>query len=516
MEVRKHPAGSPWRRTALVLAISWLGGIVSGAGTVWAQPMEERASAPVAETCHVDGWSESLRCYDIAMDDGVALSVLVAPAVNAGQHEPLYMLAGGPGQAASQLAKLLNPLRKVNRERDIVMVDRRGAGRSNVFDCGLGEDAPAQLDRFVDKLAACYQASPERTKSLNSRQTVEDLETVRNALGHGKISLWGGSWGTRTALLYQQWYPESLQSLILDGVAPIDTKVFLTAQVAEASLQQLSEACAEDPVCAEFGDWRSELDRLLVTWSDEQAAAFPDPMTGMPGDEPVESWMIASAVRTALYDPSAAAQLPFAVHEANRGNLLPLSGLFGLFAQMEGVMAMGLTFSVACAEEINRVSADEIAADSADTFIGEYFIRTFVEGCKRWPVEPRPYRAPEAREHPVLLISGTADPITPPLYADTQLEYLANKQHLVVKGGGHINSARGCIPDLIREFLDEPETPLDPACVDEIARPPFMAAAYGPAMLSPITVAAEKEGETQKTAEVETGLQTAEQSGGDQ
>ncbi|WP_227718296.1 alpha/beta fold hydrolase [Microbulbifer sp. Q7] len=498
MEVRKHPGRAHWRRLAAVLALPL--GMV-GAGLAQAQSPQPTLSGggsdiPASSPCYLDGWSESLHCYQIAVEGNTRLSVRVASALSGGQREPLYMLAGGPGQAASQLAKLLNPLRKLNRERDIVFVDRRGAGYSNPFDCGMDEDMPAQLQDFVEQLASCYQAHPERPKTLNSRQTVEDLEVVRKALGHGRISLWGGSWGTRTALLYQQWYPQSLQSLVLDGVAPIDTKVFLTAQAAEASLQQLVEACAVDPVCADFGDWRGELDALLTEWTPEQAARFPDPFTGVPGEEPVEAWMLASAVRTALYDPGAAAQLPFAVHEARRGNLLPLSGIFGLFAQLEGSMSMGLTFSVACAEEMHRVSADEIASDSAGTFIGEAFVRTFIEGCKRWPVAPRPYAEPAPRDHPVLLISGSADPITPPVYADTQLEYLPHKQHLVVAGGGHINSARGCIPDLIRTFLDTPDTTLDASCVADIERPPFMAAAYGPA-ISPPTLTAQQGGAEQ-------------------
>lgn len=485
MEVGKHPAGLLRRWAPLLLAISGLSGSFSTA----AQAVPDALPPAAAERCYLDGWSESLRCYEIAVDEGVALSVMVAPAVNGGQREPLYMLAGGPGQAASQLARLLNPLRKLNRERDIVLVDRRGAGRSNAFDCGMSEDPPVELEPFVEQLAACYQAYPQRPKSLNSRQTVEDLETVREALGHERISLWGGSWGTRTALLYQQWYPDSLQSLVLDGVAPIDTKVFLTAKAAEASLQQLETACAADPVCARLGDWRGELDTLLASWTPAQAAAFPDPFTGLPGDDPVASWMLASAVRTALYDPAAAAQLPFAVHEASRGNLLPLSGIFGLFAKLEGAMSLGLTFSVACAEEVNRMSADEIATDSANTFIGDTFVRTFIEGCKRWPVAPRPYHEPEARQHPVLLISGTADPITPPEYAERKLGYLNHKQHLIVAGGGHINSARGCIPELIQTFLDSPDEPLDSACVADIERPPFMAAPYGPALAQPVVIA---------------------------
>jgi len=467
----------------------WLVGGALSAGAI-AEPETVQAGALDSEPCYADGWPEALRCYRVPVspEGDVALSVLVAPAVNAGGSEPLYLLAGGPGQAASDLARLLNPLRKLNRGRDIVMVDRRGGGRSDAFDCGLGADTPSSIERFTAQMAACYIGAGQRPLTINSRQTVDDLETVRQSLGHGRISLWGGSWGTRTALLYQQWYPESLQSLVLDGVAPIETPVFLAASAAESALQQLEQACSQDPICAGFGDWRSQLDALLDNWSEAQARSFPDPFTGRAVEEPVETWMLAGAVRTALYDPAAAAQLPFAVTEANRGNYAPLSGILGLFADMEGGMSMGLTLSVACAEEMNRIDAGDIARDSADTFIGDMFIRIFVEGCKVWPVPPRPYDKPEPRAHPVLLISGTADPITPPQYADEQLAYLPNQQHLVVQGGGHINSARGCVPDLILQFLDQPGTPLDDRCLADIRRPPFTAGAFGPALMPELVI----------------------------
>ncbi|WP_299596419.1 alpha/beta fold hydrolase [uncultured Microbulbifer sp.] len=475
----------------------WLGlSLIGGALSVGAIAESPATDAPGAsaglesEPCYADGWPQSLRCYHVpvSQEGDVQLSVLVAPAVNSGQHEPLYLLAGGPGQAASDLARLLNPLRKLNRERDIVMVDRRGGGRSDAFDCGLGADTPSSIELFTAQMAVCYIGAGQRPLTINSRQTVDDLETVRQALGHTRISLWGGSWGTRTALLYQQWYPQSLQSLVLDGVAPIDTKVFLAATAAESALQELEQACSEDLVCAGFGDWRSQLDTLLANWSDEQAGNFPDPFTGRAVEEPVETWMLAGAVRSALYDPAAAAQLPYAVTEASRGNFAPLSGILGLFADMEGAMSMGLTLSVACAEEMNRIDAGDIARDSADTFIGDMFVRIFVEGCKVWPVPARPYDTPEPRDHPILLISGTADPITPPKYADEQLAYLPNQQHLVVRGGGHINSARGCVPDLILQFLDQPDTALDDSCLADIRRPPFTAAAFGPALMPDLAI----------------------------
>ncbi|QIL91438.1 alpha/beta fold hydrolase [Microbulbifer sp. SH-1] len=507
--VKKERALSGRKRSATRLLTG--AAVLVVATSLGAQAEPAASAGPAAETCYADGWSESLRCYRIPVsaDGEVALSVLVAPAVNGGQREPLYLLAGGPGQAASDLARLLNPLRKLNRGRDIVMVDRRGGGRSDAFDCGLGAETPASIERFVGKLATCYQASGERPLTINSRQTVDDLETVRKALGHSQISLWGGSWGTRTALLYQQWYPESLQSLVLDGVAPIDTKVFLAASATESALVALQQACSDDPVCAGFGDWRAQLDTLLASWGEEQARNFPDPLTGKTVDEPIEAWMLAGAVRTALYDPGAAAQLPFAVAQASRGNYAPLSGIVGLFAEMEGAMAMGLTFSVACAEEMNRISAEEIASDAAGTFIGDGFIRVFSEGCKVWPVPALPYEAPQPRHHPVLLISGSADPITPPKYADEQLAYLDHKQHLVVRGGGHINSARGCVPDLILEFLDQPQVPLDQECLADIQRPPFTAGNYGPALLPRVPEADSRLAEEQQSGSESAGREVA-------
>ncbi|AOS96805.1 Proline iminopeptidase [Microbulbifer aggregans] len=442
------------------------------------------AQEPAAETCYLDGWSQPLHCYQVPVEPGeqpVKLAVAVAPAVNPDGSEPLYLLAGGPGQAASDLVPLLSSFTKVNRNRDIVMVDRRGAGRSGAFECGIEEDFPADLDAFAASVGQCYEEQQQRTNGLYSRQTVDDLELVRAHLGHGKIALWGGSWGTRTALLYQQWYPDSLSALVLDAVAPIETKVFLSAQAAEQALQQLQDACLEDVSCAGFGDWRADLDRLLAEW-EQGDSRLADPLKGIPVERRVPRWEVANAIRAALYDPGAAAQLPYVIHQAARGNLLPLSGLASLFLPASDSMSMGLTFSVACAEELNRISTEEMEADSRDTFLGTGFIDLFATGCSVWPVAERSYPSPEVREHPVLLISGSADPITPPSYADTRLDYLNHKQHLVVEGGGHINSRRGCIPTLIAEFLNSPAQPLDTQCVSEIRRPPFMADAFGPAL----------------------------------
>jgi len=480
-----------WR---LLFCCAALGGLVSKA----VMAGQEKNSL---EDCYLDGWQYSLQCSRLTVGEGdvqVDLAVMVSPALDESGAEPLYLLAGGPGQAASDLAVLLNKFRKINQDRAIVLVDRRGAGLSRPFSCGIDRDTPNDLDLISKSLADCYLQQTTFANSLSSRQTVEDLELVRKYFGHERISLWGGSWGTRTALLYQQWYPDSLSALVLDAVAPIDTKVFLSASAAEQAIQILARDCQSDRGCSKFGDWREVLDQLLLDWDDSIGENFPDPSTGRFTAHSMSRWALQSMIRAALYSPEASAQLPFAITEAGLGNYLPLAGISGLFSDTTTGMSLGLTFSVACSEELYRISEEEVASDIAGTFVGKAFLDFFSRGCEVWPVPERPYSKPEPRHHPVLLISGEADPITPPGYAEENLDYLSNKQHLIVRSGGHINSVRGCIPTLIGKFLEAPEVRLNQACMKDIHRPPFMIGAYGPELiqgLNPGSTGKSKRGE---------------------
>ncbi|GAB2903174.1 alpha/beta fold hydrolase [Microbulbifer echini] len=466
-------------------------GLLYGAVMLWGlltTPLLISEEITDLQDCYLDGWGQPLRCTRIPVGEGdaeVTLAVFVSPAMNKVQREPLYLLAGGPGQAASDLAPFLHKFRKINQNHAIVMVDRRGTGLSRSFDCGIDRDTPMDLEFISKALEKCYLQQANFANSLSSRQSVEDLERVRKHLNHQRISLWGGSWGTRTALLYQQWYPNSLKALVLDAVAPIDSKVFLSATAAEDALKILVRDCLSDVSCSKFGNWRTVLDQLLNDWNKSIAVDFPDPNTGKPMAHPMSRWVLQNAIRTALYSPEAAAQIPFAIQQAGLGNYYPLSGILGLFPDGTSGMSLGLTLSIACAEELSRLSEEEIAADIRGTFVGDAFFGIFESGCEVWPVPDRAYEQPELRKHPVLLISGEADPITPPAYAEKQLGYLVNKQHLVVSSGGHINSMRGCIPRLIKEFLESPEKKLEQTCITDINRPPFTAGIYGPAIEGP-------------------------------
>jgi pimeloyl-ACP methyl ester carboxylesterase len=83
---------------------------------------------------------------------------------------------------------------------------------------------------------------------------------------------------------------------------------------------------------------------------------------------------------------------------------------------------------------------------------------------------------------PTLLLSGDADPVTPPDDAARAARGLSRHRNLVLRGEGHGQLATGCVPRLMADFLDAaaPEK-LDASCLDSHRPAPFFVSSTGPA-----------------------------------
>lgn len=104
-----------------------------------------------------------------------------------------------------------------------MLVDLRGTGGSNPLECSIGEDALASLDSSLggnEMAEACLKALDADPRHYTHKDALRDLDEIRQLLGYERISLWGGSWGTRAALLYAASYPNAVRSLVLDGAVP--------------------------------------------------------------------------------------------------------------------------------------------------------------------------------------------------------------------------------------------------------------------------------------------------------
>jgi hypothetical protein len=80
------------------------------------------------------------------------------------------------------------------------------------------------------------------------------------------------------------------------------------------------------------------------------------------------------------------------------------------------------------------------------------------------------------------LLSGSADPITPPRYGDLAAVDLGNALHLTGLNQGHGLAPQGCVPEIIGRFVaDAAFDELDTDCMQRLFAMPFFLDYSGPA-----------------------------------
>ncbi len=231
-----------------------------------------------------------------------------------------------------------------------------------------------------------------------------------------------------------------------------------------------------------------------------RAVTVNHPQTGLPERFMLTRELLLRSVRAPLYLPTLTAALPAAIDAASQGRLEGLLGLGSVVSSRKATrLAMGMHFSVVCAEDVPRLGhvLDKPGTDFGDTDRTFYTI-----ACQNWPrgaVAPEFYTVP-ATPSPVLLLSGGADPATPPRHGERVAQALGAQdamrvQHIVVPQAGHGVAAVGCMNEVLFRFidakLDREALPQDASCATRIPRPgvflPAQAGAHGPA--APLTPA---------------------------
>ena len=426
----------------------------------------------------------------------IGLAVARVPAISRRkQPDPLFILAGGPGQAASEFYATVAPaFARIQRERDIVLVDQRGTGRSNRLDCPEGDgllyhasqaEIAAATRRCLSGLAARADVAWYTTSVA-----VGDLERVRAALGYPRINLYGTSYGTRVAQHYLRRFPQRVRSVILDGVVPAPLVLGPEmAQDAERALLGILGRCAAQPPCrSRFGDpvrayrsVRGALGRRAVPVS------VPDPSTGEPRRFDFGTEQLATVLRLGSYSADYAALLPLLLDAAAARK--DYSGLAAQFLLVERsyteALASGMHNSVACAEDVPfyRVSATD-RSRLADTFLGTVQLDALETVCRIWPRGPidPDFHAPLESEVPALLLSGSDDPVTPPAFAALAARGFRRGLSIVLEGFGHGELTAPCMDRVMAQFLARASTAgLDVACTRAAVPTPFFTSLNGPA-----------------------------------
>ena len=448
----------------------------------------------VLEPCHLDRLAEEVLCgvhevfEDRAAKTGRRLSIQVAvlPALRrSAQPDPLFILAGGPGQGARSLAPAVaSYFRQVRRDRAIVLVDLRGTGGSNALSCLAGRDETAAFaqgaDLFLGRGRECIEQFDADPRQYTHASALADLDEIRRRLGYARINLWGGSWGTRAALLYAQTYPDSVRAVVLDGAVPFEIGFpGPVAQDAERALDGLLARCGTDAPCAAaFRSPRADLEAVLDRLARSPAqVTVRHPRTGEPVALTITREAVTEIVRVALYLPVDAARLLQVMRHAARGDFGPLLAQYAYSASMAfDDMALGATMSILCSEDMPMAQNPAVAAEAGQTFLGDAYADGWRSRCAQWPIGP-PLAVDQGAVSaaPALILSGATDPVTPPRWGEAMARRFRHHQHVIVPGAAHNASFTGCVPELIATFLDRGDaSPIDARCANQVPLPPMV------------------------------------------
>ena len=473
-----------------------LSALMAGLALAAADAPARAANAPPGlQSCRLEGVDSDAWCGKLqrplnpAEPQGrqidIHFAVLPARARNK-KPDPVFFLAGGPGQSAMSLAgSVSRMLTRLSNRRDVVLIDQRGTGRSAPLVCAQEPPTRPMADqadpmRQLAEMRLCRKALEALPHGDLRRYTttiaMQDADAVRQALGAAQVNLVGGSYGTRAALEYMRQFPQAVRRAVLDGAAPPDMALPASFSTdSQSAFDALLADCEAAPACSErFPGLRSGWQTLARSLPREVRAAHP--VTGVVETFTLTRDMALGLVRAPLYVPSLASALPLALAEAARGRFEPLLGLStALSSRRNSALAGGMHFSVVCAEDVPRLAQ---ASDPPGADFGSTFAETYTRTCADWPrgeVSAGFYTLPAATAA-TLVLSGGADPATPPRHGQRVVDALGAKaRHVVVAQAGHGVMGIGCMRDVVYRFLDaasdDEALKIDAECAKEIPRP---------------------------------------------
>ena len=300
------------------------------------------------------------------------------------------------------------------------------------------------------------------------------------------INIWGGSYGTRAALLYALEHPERVRTLTLDGAVPLEQRFPLsTAEDGQRALDLLLQRCAGDAGCrAHFPDLADRIAELFERLREPRPVVMRNPHTMHEWRGAVDWRVLGSALRTFLYSPHHTSLIPYVLYRAAADDWAPF---FAMLADASGstvdTMALGMTLSVLCTEDVPRIDPQAVAATVGRSWMGRAEIEWWTAACQIWPRHSVPAiftRQTDRLTMPALILSGDADPATPPRWGDEMLRHFADARHIVVNAG-HNTSFTGCVPTLITTFISRRSAAaLETRCLESIAWPTFTIGPEGP------------------------------------
>jgi len=418
------------------------------------------------------------------------IPIAIWPSYEAGtQPDPLVITHGGPGASALEMYPQYFYPDKLGRERDLIFIDQRGTQYAEpslicpeVTEDIYGAVNPGEEDGededYQDYLNYCRARLAGKDISLAyfiTPQIARDFEKVRETLGYENINFYGVSYGTHVGQYLGKYFPESIRTLILDGVAPVPLD-YLNRSVSTRTriLNELFTDCDQDPICAEnYPDLSNRLIALInkLDQNPEQVRLgldyrfYPLELDG--------EFFLNYLFSIAYYDHNYAL-LPYIIKEAenNRFDTFKAWVDWRISQFSEESLAY---YAVVCSEHqpFTQITQDNLDLGIPLISWENSDLEEFADTCQALGIQHSPDTLEALGEStlPTLLLSGNFDPITPPEYAEMALTSYPYGQHVVDPLGSHgIAFNDDCLDSILDQFLADPQRVVDPACLDDPGR----------------------------------------------
>lgn len=390
----------------------------------------------------------SMEGYRQENEPELKLQAIVYPARQGRSLTPIYLLAGGPGQAASEaFLPLTEPFNSLANTHDLVILDQRGTGNSAKLHCHAAADSLTLGYKPKARLQAAKHCLEELQSKYDlsiftSQHAVQDLEKLRQALGHEKIIIYAISYGSRVALQYAKLYEAHIEKMILEGVVSHDYVLLAEPRDFQNALKSVFSACSENSACrSRYGKLQQRYDKIKNALEHGKPVKIYNPYSRQSVEINLSAALFDRALLSFLYQGVSISLIPSIIKQADEGNFQPL---LSPLTKRQDLVAVGSYLNIICSEDLPFHSADLQTIDPE-----------LREICQLWP---RYSIASDFRSSPVinsktLLLSGGLDPVTPPRYATSLLESMPQAEQLILDNFSHNIHHVRCVQDLIHHFI---------------------------------------------------------------
>jgi pimeloyl-ACP methyl ester carboxylesterase len=387
--------------------------------------------------------------------------------------DPLFWFAGWGGAGVSDdSASVASAFVSLNVDRDLVFIDQRGTGSSELA-CDLPPNIEAAEPVVLTTAARrCAERIGPNLRYYTSAVAVDDFDQVRRALGYDTINIYGGSYGVTTGQIYLLRHGSHVRAAVFDRGSLLDVHIFEQQLVNKPrALDQLFARCAADEAChAAYPNLRREYAQIVARLARGSIA--------VPGTKlRLDAAALASAIDNfAAYTPGKAF-VPRLIHLVATGQLARAAAEVPDNTAQTSNLAYQLL--IQCSEPWASWRRTAIERLSVDSSIAPLFLKTtcaMAAVCAGFPKADVP-AAIGQRVHsdvPVLFLTGSEDGADPPANVAHARRELPNSRTVVFPAAGHGQLGLPCAQVLIADFITHgTATGLDTSCARTAAVQPF-------------------------------------------